>query len=65
MSNREASEDLRLLTADEVADILMVTRPTLKKILDEERLGRKVGGQWRIPLADVKAYMKGELRPAG
>lgn len=55
----------KMLTAEEAAAILDVHPVTVRKLLREGRLpGVKVGTQqWRIPPAQLEAFMRGELQP--
>jgi excisionase family DNA binding protein len=46
----------RLLPLEQVADALAVSVCTVRRMLKGGRLpGRKVGGQWRVPLSAIEA----------
>ncbi len=48
----------KLLTLEEAAAFLGTSKPTLYRLLDQNRLkGRKVGNQWRFLQADLQAYL--------
>ena len=50
--------DEKLLTVDEVAQILRVLPKTVRSLLKEGRLpGIKVGRVWRIPEKALRAYI--------
>lgn len=57
------SEDL--LTMDDAAQFLGVSKPTLYRLLSANELkGVKVGRQWRFRKADLAAYLGGKPAPA-
>lgn len=50
--------DEKLLTVDEVAQILRVLPKTVRSLLKEGKLpGFKVGRVWRIPEKSLRAYI--------
>jgi excisionase family DNA binding protein len=56
---RPAVPDSRMLSTEEVAKILNVSRPYVVKLADSGKLGaieKTEGGQRRIPAAAVKTY---------
>ena len=51
------------LTVDEVAELLRVSARTVQRLLKEGKLpGVRVGRQWRIPRAELVAYLKAPTR---
>ena len=54
-----AGED-RLLTFQEVRDYLRISRPTLLRLVQEDKLlvAIRVGYEWRFRKSDVEAYLK-------
>lgn len=50
-----------LLDADEVLEMLDVSRPTLYRWMREGRIkGHKAGRQWRFELADIQRFLRGQ-----
>ncbi|MGX7364689.1 helix-turn-helix domain-containing protein [Aerococcus suis] len=55
------SEDLKLYTVEEVADMLKVSRRTVYNYIKSEKLrAYKIGKEWRISKEDVLALIKGQ-----
>lgn len=56
----------KLYTVEEVAELASVTGRTIRNYLKSGRLvGRKIGGQWRFPEAEVQRLLNGgEPEPA-
>ena len=54
-----AGED-RLLTFQETADYLRISRPTLSRLVQEDKviLAVRVGYGWRFRKSDVEAYLR-------
>ena len=51
------------LTVEEVAGLLRVSTRTVQRLLAEGQLpGVRVGRQWRIPRAELLAYLRGPTR---
>lgn len=51
------------LTVEEVAELLRVSSRTVQRLLKEGKLpGVRVGRQWRIPRAELLAYLRGPTR---
>jgi excisionase family DNA binding protein len=45
----------------QVADLLRLSRSHVYNLLNSRRLpGRKIGGQWRIPVDGLRRYLTGE-----
>jgi excisionase family DNA binding protein len=54
--------DQRLLTPEQVADRLQISRVTVMDYLRKGRLkGHRVGKLWRIKEEDLEAFLEGEL----
>jgi excisionase family DNA binding protein len=48
-----------LRTADEIAQYLGISMPTIYRLLRSRKLkGTKVGGQWRIPDDAIRAFLE-------
>lgn len=61
-SRWKAGEDMieKLYTVEEVAELASVTGRTIRNYLKSGRLiGRKIGGQWRFPEAEVQRLLTG------
>ncbi|MEI6863873.1 MAG: N-6 DNA methylase [Candidatus Adlerbacteria bacterium] len=55
------TQDDRLYTLQEVADMLHVSeRTTFRYIHDKKLNAKKIGGAWRVTSADLKAFLAGE-----
>ena len=53
----------QFLTVDEVAELLRVSSRTVQRLLAEGKLpGVRIGRQWRIPRAELLAYLRGPTR---
>jgi excisionase family DNA binding protein len=52
----------RLLKVSEIAQIARVTNPTVHQWIYSKKLpAHKVGGSWRIVLADLQKFLKGDV----
>ncbi len=59
MVSEEAGTGQELLTLEEAADFLCVSKPTMYRLLDQHKLsGMKVGKQWRFRKEDLLVYMQ-------
>ena len=57
-------EQTRLLTAQEAADYLRITRPRLYQLVrDGELVGHRVGYQYRFMPADLEDYLRRSIEP--
>lgn len=53
-------QDGELLTIEETADKLRVNMDTVRRLLRQKKLpGVKIGAQWRVSSAALKAYIEG------
>jgi excisionase family DNA binding protein len=59
MVTTETAEREELVSLEQAADQLSVSKSTLYRMIDRgEVKGRKVGRQWRFRIADLKAYLE-------
>lgn len=55
----ETAAKMELLTLEEAAEFLCVSKPTMYRLLDQRKLaGMKAGKQWRFRKEDLLAYMQ-------
>ena len=53
-------EPLLLLTLDEAAKVLQVSKRTVRRMVDEKEFPAfKVGGQWRVRESEVANWVRG------
>jgi excisionase family DNA binding protein len=53
-------EPLRLLTLDEAAKFLQVSKRTVRRMVDQKEFPAfKVGGQWRVRESEVANWIQG------
>jgi excisionase family DNA binding protein len=53
--------DCQTIDPLQVADLLRLSRSHVYNLLKSRRLpGRKIGGQWRIPVDGLRRYLTGE-----
>ncbi|HID62595.1 MAG TPA: DNA-binding protein [Anaerolineae bacterium] len=62
-------ESLEILTAEECAELLRVSMPTMYSMLSEKRepgkiFGRRVGREWRILRSEVIRFLSEEPIPS-
>ncbi len=59
MTTEEMAGEQELLSLDEAAEFLCVSRSTMYRLLDQDKLhGMKAGKQWRFRKEDLLAYMQ-------
>jgi len=53
------TNDMKLLTLEEIAEILHVSKRTLHRLIKKKKLPAfKLGGQWRISEATLRQWLK-------
>jgi excisionase family DNA binding protein len=53
-------EQIRLLTLDEAAEVLQVSKRTVRRMVDQKEFPAfKVGGQWRVRESEVAKWIQG------
>ena len=53
-------EPIHLLTLDEAAEVLQVSKRTVRRMVDQEEFPAfKVGGQWRVRESEVAKWIQG------
>jgi excisionase family DNA binding protein len=56
----EMREDERLLTLKETLEYLRISRTTLYRFMDEEKIeGHKIGRLWRFYLGELRRFVNG------
>jgi excisionase family DNA binding protein len=57
-------QDCQTIDVLPVCDLLKMSRSHVYNLLKSGRLpGRKIGGQWRIPVDELRRYLTGEDTP--
>ena len=53
-------EPIHLLTLDEAAEVLQVSKRTVRRMVDQKEFPAfKVGGQWRVRESEVAKWIQG------
>lgn len=60
------AEQPRVMTVDEVAELLRLSRRTVIRLLETGKLrGARAGRVWRIPRESVEQFLRGEQQGQG
>lgn len=58
------ADEPQVMTAEQAAAYLQLDPETVRVLLRQGKMpGNRIGRRWRIPKADVDAYLRGEWKP--